>query len=318
MTCIVALLPESGHAPTTPPEELPFGRAALQAAALGLRVVFGELGDSPGHVKGFEAIVGGWSPLSIEVTGVFDRFRSQLHPERYAATQARLGHLPWGNSPEVIALCRDKWASQQLLEAAGVPMPEVARLDLQTALQSWGTAFLKPQFGSFGRHVRRVVLGDGLASTGPGMRSDDIQSYLLQRAIQPPTGWAGVSVRALVQREGKEWICRTPVARRSKEQAVVNVARGAEVGPASLIFGTGTAELLASTAIRAAEAISEVGRTLEVGVDLVVDPAGAVWVIEVNGRPRGRLSVLASQSEAFNEEHRAACLAPLLQIAATS
>ena len=38
-----------------------------------------------------------------------------------------------------------------------------------------------------------------------------------------------------------------------------------------------------------------VGAALELGVDLVIDRDGQPWVIEVNGRPDGRLTGLARQ-----------------------
>lgn len=315
MKRILVLLPATSGPPTTPPERLSFGRAALSASALGLDVVFGECGESSGEVEGLRAVPNGWHATHTEVSAVFDRFRSQRFPERYAAARAHLGHLPWGNDPAAIVLCRDKWQSQLVLATAGIRMPEVVQTDFEAAIHRWGSAFIKPRYGSFGRHVSRVTPADALPNRGPGMVEDEPR--ILQRAIAPPEGWAGVSVRALVQRVNKEWICRTPVARRSRHERVVNVARGAEVGPAQALFTTPIATALRDVAIQTAIALDAAtpGLLLEVGVDLVVDPQDQVWVIEVNGRPRGRLLALAEHSPSFAEEHLSCCLAPLLELA---
>lgn len=315
MKRLAVLIPVSDASPTRSPEQLPFGRAALRAAQQGVDVVFGETGNEPGSLAGLRAVPGGWVQTTIQPDAVFDRFRSQLHPERYARAHARLGHLPWGNAPSLVALCRDKWASQQVLEAAGVPMPALVRTDFEATLRDWGSAFLKPRYGSFGRNVRRVVPGAEVPAWGKGMGQEP-HPNLLQRAIAPPENWAGVSVRALAQRVRGEWISRTPVARRSRDEAVVNVARGAEVGTAQELFGPSIAQRLMQAAVQTAQALDSIteGTALEVGVDLVVDPAGHIWVIEVNGRPRGRLGAVAPTSAALEQEHEDACLAPLLEL----
>ena len=56
--------------------------------------------------------------------------------------------------------------------------------------------------------------------------------------------------------------------------------------------------------------------TIELGVDLVVDEDGELHVIEVNGRPRGRLEVLAQQDPTrFQGAHAAAIARPLRWLA---
>ena len=68
-------------------------------------------------------------------------------------------------------------------------------------------------------------------------------------------------------------------------------------------------------ATQAAEVLSAHGLLLEVGVDLVPDAAGGAWVIEVNGRPRGRLAALG---EAWKREHEEACVRPLFELSRSS
>lgn len=291
------------------------GRGALRAYERGIGVLFGERADAEGRLVGLLATPGGWEARAAFVDGVFDRFRDQLHPARYAAARGALRSPVWLNAPEVTGLCRDKLGSQRALEAAGILMPEVVDADFRTHLEEWGSGFLKPRYGSFGRGVRRVVPGDPLPLVDDGMRPGDRQPMLLQRAVPPPSTYAGVCVRALVQAIEDHWVCRTPVARTDRDSAVVNVARGAQVAPAAEVFGETVDRALREAAVAAGEVVGRWGDAVEVGVDLVVGPSGEVRVIEVNGRPRGRLAAIADRGACFREEHEAACTAPLLELA---
>ncbi|TNE84751.1 MAG: hypothetical protein EP330_28460 [Deltaproteobacteria bacterium] len=315
MRHIAVLMPDTGRSPTVGPNEWPLGRGALRAWEHGVGVIFGERVDEQGRLIGIVATPEGWREARVRPQALFDRFRDQLHPERYATARAALSVERWFNHPDVLALCRDKLASQRALEAAGIPMPEVVDDDFESQLAEWGSGFLKPRYGSFGRGVRRVVPGDLLPMRSAGMHADDLQQMVLQRAVPPPEAHAGVSVRALVQRVDGAWRSRTPVARISDDEPVVNVARGARVGPAAEVLGAGIDRRLREVAEAVGEVVHRWGAAVEVGVDLVVDPAGSVSVIEVNGRPRGRLASLAALSDAFRDEHVAACAAPLLAAA---
>ncbi|MEQ1504663.1 MAG: YheC/YheD family protein, partial [Myxococcota bacterium] len=224
---------------------------------------------------------------------------------------------PIANPPSIAAVCRDKLATQQAIGRAragraAVRMPEVEGDPdrFADALAAWGAAFVKPRFGSFGDGVSRVVAGDAVPAAIEG------QPVILQRAVPPPVGWAGVCVRVLVQREADGWVAET-VVRRSRTDPVVNAARGAEVAAAE-VLGDGFDAVVnaARAAATALAALPDGEDLLEVGVDVVVDDRGAPWVVEVNGRPLGRLEVLAAAApDRWADAHLAACARPLRWLA---
>jgi len=55
---------------------------------------------------------------------------------------------------------------------------------------------------------------------------------------------------------------------------------------------------------------------VEVGLDLCLDPDGAAFVIEVNGKPRGRLLHLAQATPSLWQAHVEAAARPLRALAA--
>ncbi len=215
-------------------------------------------------------------------------------------------------------LCRDKLASQRLLEASGFAMPQV-EVDpgrFEETLRSWGSGFLKPRYGALGRGVRRVLPGDALPAEGEGAVIGESEPLFLQRAVIPPEGWSGWSLRVLAQRlPGGAWMVTSRVLRRSRVDPVVNVARGAEVGPAEAVLSPERVSALDELSVGVAEAVAAQpwGRfAVELGVDAVVDLRGEFHLIEVNSRPRGRLEAMAEQDPArWAEAHVQACARPL-------
>ena len=322
-TTVLVLIPGRAAGPRGRPEDMPIGRAALALADEGVDVVFGA-NVTAGRFRGGAARPGSWTTIETAVDAVYDRFPSQKYPERYRALRAALGDIPIGNPEAAILLCRDKVLAQRVLEAAGTvtcPPIETDPARFQARLETWGGGFAKPRFGAFGAGVRYVRPGDEVPATAVGTLPGIAEPVVLQRAIPAPDRWAGVSVRTLCQRAADgAWVVNTPVARASTDDPVVNVHRGARAIPGPDLFGDDTlaalkAECLATCA--ALEATDPTGWLLELGIDLVVDPTGRPWVIEVNSRPRGRLEALASaEPERFDAEHLAACMRPLQRLAA--
>lgn len=288
--------------PPRPPETLPIGRAALALADRGVGVVFGGEAEH-GRIVGLRARPGGWDPVCMRVHAALDRYGSFTHPTAYHRLLAGLGTTPVHNPPALTALLRDKVRTQVLLHDLGMPPLEVDP-------RRFARGFAKPRFGSFGRGV---TLGTpGARATVDGVD----QPMIVQRAVPPPPPWTGVSLRILVQRGPDGPIVRTPVARVSHTDVVVNRARGAEVFPADDILpaAAASARELANTVF--ARVQQRFPGTVELGVDAVVDPDQRPVLIEVNARPRGRLAALAAQDpDRFTDEHRAAVLAPLEAVA---
>jgi len=304
------------------PAQRPIGRAALQLGSEGVVVVFGHQAAG-GRLTGVRATDAGWVRAEeVPLVAAYDRFPSRSRPEAYTALRRGLGDVPLANPPSLVQLCADKAACQSFLAAAGlVRLPEQVDdpSDFADALRDWGVGFLKPRFGAFGAGVRRVTRADQLAATCPGPIDGEPEPALLQRAVPPPRGVAGVACRVLVQRRpGGGWWADQPVARRSTTDAVVNAARGAEVVPLRDAFPQATAAVI-DLARSAAEALASGpdGRWLvEVGVDVVLDEGLQPWIIEVNSRPRGRLEALVQQDPAWLDAHVAACTRPLRVLAA--
>ena len=307
--------------PLAPPEARPIGQAALRLREAGVEAVFGDRVEG-GRIWGQVAEQGGWRPVdAVPVDAFYDRFPSQGRAARFAEILAGTGRIPLGNPVALTTLCRDKVASQRALEAAGVPMPglEADPDAFAAALAAWGAAFHKPRFGSFGAGVRRVLPGDPLPAHAAGLQEGAPEPAILQQAISPPQGWAGICVRVLAQREpGGGWWLSPPAVRRSAVDPVVNAARGAEVAPPEVLSATTRAALdrHGLAAARALTALPGAEPLLELGLDLVIDAAGEPWLIEVNGRPRGRLAWLAAQDpQTWAAAHLEACCRPLRALA---
>ena len=306
--------------PMRPPSSQPIGRAARQLAVEGIDVLIGDQAQG-GRMSGHQLDAhDAWCPAhDVAVVGVYDRYPSHKRPAQHAALLAALEGIPIGNPVGATLLCRDKLASQRVLETV-VCMPEL-HADHHTfaaALQDWGHGFLKPRYGAYGRGVTHVGVGDALPKEGPSTLPGVVEPLLLQRAVPAPQGWAGVSVRQLAQRTLDGWVLPPAVARRSPADPVVNVHRGAEAAPAEDVLQASTLNALRDQVLAGCARLSrQAGDTLlELGWDAVVDPHGRPWIIEVNSRPRGRLECLAERDAArYGSAHVAACARPLRYLA---
>ena len=323
------LAPETGD---RTPVDADFGRAADLLRDRGIQVIVAdpaavEVARDGARIRGWIPRDGRWRPSGPhDLAAVYNRLPAR-YPERFEsllqALQSRC--IPVGNPPATNRLALDKGESLRLLAAAGLPVPEVetAAARFELCLQSWGAAFCKPRFGSFGRGVTRVEPGDPLpadeAADGPA---------ILQRAVAPPPGpYSGVCIRGLVQRgvDGT-WRAAGRVARVSEGDPVVNVARGASAWPvdalARRLDGIDGIEdrldALEMDVVRAVEdaAGADALAMLELGMDWVLDAHGDPWLIEINGKPGGRLRVLAAGDGPWRQRHERALAAPFLRLAA--
>ena len=289
------------------------GRAALALRREGVRVVFGHR-VVHGQASGLEATPDGWRQVEdVPVRAAQDRLAGREQDPIWLAALAGLSGLPVGNPPTIKRLTRDKLACQRRLEQAGLALPEVeddpARFDRQLA--RWGAAFLKPRRGSLGIGVARVEPGDDLTRAG--------DPWLLQRAVGPAPGVAGIALRLLAQREPEGgWLLCEPVARISRDDPVVNVERGASVTAGSEILSGEALRDLREQATRCCQALSagpEGDHAVELGIDFVLDGDGMPWLIEVNSVPRGRLKALAALDPArWSRDHEETAIRPLRRL----
>lgn len=290
------------------PEGLPIGRAALELAADGVDVAFGTASSA------MRAIPGGWEPVSGAFSAVHDRFPSWSWPDEYAEATRGLEALPLGNPVSFRDLCRDKVRFQAEQDQ---PMPEIVSdpRDFEGALSEWGAGFLKPRFGGLGRGVRYVVPGDPLPEEVEGAVAGVLEPSFLQRAVPAPDGLAGLSTRWLWQRDAQaRWICAGGVARISADDPVSNVDRGARVEPVHEALAPATASECEAIGRGVCAAFTD-PCIVEVGLDLVVDPAGRAHLIEANSRPGGRLRALGPR---FHAQHVGACGRPMRALSALS
>ena len=304
------------------PADRPMGRAALALRTQGIDLIFGHHACD-GRLSGVRATPDGWEAAAdVPIVAAYDRYPSQTHPDAWATLAAELAGVPLANPEAIVLLCRDKVACQHVLQASGLPVPPIeARPGVfAKRLETWGAAFLKPQYGAFGRGVRHVRPGDPLPARGAGAVLGIDEPLFLQRAVTPPTGWSGVSLRVNVQRlPDRSWSVNMPVVRRSRRDPVVNASRGAEVAVGDEVFPQ-LAGPLRTLAIAAAEALAGTPggeHIVELGVDVVIDRDTQPWVIEINSRPQGRLGAIAAvDADRWSAHHLEALCRPLVTLRA--
>jgi len=320
---IGVLVPSLAEGAPLPPASLPFGRAAMKLAGEGIEVVFGDRAER-GQLVGTRAVGETWSPVRRwPVAAAFDRYPARSRPGSHRALLRGLGPIPVANPPTLAALCSDKLATQRVLTRGAVPMPDVETdpRRFTAALAAWGTAFLKPRYGAFGRGVCVVRPGEPLPAEAEGAVPGVPEPTFLQRHVRAPPGFAGISARVLVQRLADgSWATDPVVARWSRTDPVVNAARGSSVALLASLVGAEITADVAALAIRCMSLLAEEPEgdlLVEGGVDVAIDRDLRPWVLEVNGTPRGRLEVLRNQSpEAFHAAHVESCARPLRTLAA--
>ena len=310
------------------PSETPIGRA-FELIPKNIQTVFGYSFKKKGDTvclsgKTVNLNSDSWIDVTVPIDAVHDRYPSQQRAHSFQQAYQLTRHLPFGNSYSVTMLCRDKIATQDLLTKSGIPMPDLCihPSSFKAYIQTWGQAFVKPRYGALGQNVSLITTPEDVPEQLQGVVPGRLEPTILQRAVPPPKGWAGMSARHLVQKSvHSAWISNPIVLRRSTHDPVVNVARGAKAVPAADVLPKNTIEYIKHCSIKVAEIIDKRkngGLCVEIGIDYVIDQNFKPWLIEVNSRPRGRLEVLANQDpERFLCLHRQACIQPILYLAAT-
>jgi ribosomal protein S6--L-glutamate ligase len=178
------------------------------------------------------------------------------------------------NPPLALETCVDKYLACARLDAAGVPVPPtMACQDAEAAMvafeQLGGDVVVKPLFGSEGRGMVRV---SDVETAWRVFRTLERLSSVpyLQKFIHHP-GW---DLRAFVL-GGK---VLTAMRRHARNDWRTNVAQGGRAEPITL---TGAEERLT---LAAAEAVG----APVAGIDLLPNPVGGYFVLEVNAVPGWR------------------------------
>lgn len=188
-------------------------------------------------------------------------------------------------------LCKDKWAFQKYMLKNDVYMPPIAQDHFQYWIEKWGgVAIAKPQFGSFGVGIELIEF-----SPSPFRESvHGLDPTIIQKYIQPPIGFAGISVRQLIQRNAdRSWTLRTAVARISLNDPIVNAARGADIARAIDMLPTKCCKKIHSMSNKIAHALGKISPfVIEVGLDYVISQHFEPVFIEANAQPKGKLKGL--------------------------
>ena len=312
---------------TVKPSETPIGRA-IKLLPKNIQTVFGySFKENKNTVylsgKSIDFDSDSWTKTTVPIHAIHDRYPSQQRAHSFQQAYQLTRHLPFGNPYSATMLCRDKIATQELLTKSGITMPDLCTRPafFKTCIQLWGKAFAKPRYGALGQNVSLITTPEAIPNQLEGVVAGRLEPTILQRAIAPPKGWAGMSARHLVQRSTKSsWISRPVVLRRSKFDPVVNVARGAQAILAKDFLPKTTIDIIEQCSVMSAKTIQRHVKEdlcVEFGMDYVIDKDYHPWLIEVNSRPRGRLEVLANQDPVrFQHQHQQACIQPILYIAA--
>lgn len=324
-TIVVAVLVPPIYSKKPTPSTFPIAKAISTLEKSGVLTVFGFHLFSKNNtvwingscIKNNDFIE---SELKIDI--IHDRFPSQIRYEHFQRLKQASSTTLFGNPVSLTLLCRDKLRCQRLLEDHGCILPEtIDDFDnFHEYLQQWNIGYLKPQFGALGKGVEAVTPGMTLKSYVEGVVPGRLEPTLLQRGIDAPTGWKGMSVRQLMQRDiDGHWIPRTAVLRRSKNDSVVNVSKGAEAVPAEDFLPSDTIQSIQAQSLQVCQILSDTSDGLtavEFGLDFVVASDYKPWLIEVNSRPRGRLEVLSEREpDRFGAEHIQACIQPIRYLA---
>ena len=226
----------------------------------------------------------------------FDRYPYQTYKKQDPLQNIKLLNIqnkcvPICNPREFTEFCKDKWEFQKYMLKNNILMPPIAQNRYQYWIKKWGgIAVAKPRFGSFGVGIELIK-----SSPSPFRKGvNGMDPTIIQKYIQPPNGFAGISVRQLIQRNiDRSWTFRTTVARTSLEDPIVNAARGADIRRAIDVLPTTCCEKIQMMSKKIAHILGKISPfVIEVGLDYVIDNNFEPIFIEANAQPKGKLKGL--------------------------
>lgn len=187
---------------------------------------------------------------------------------------------------------------------------------LKSMLEKYRTVYLKPCNGSLGQGIIRITRHEkqficqysevtgtvtrvcsGLKELARQLARKTINSqYIIQQGLYLVT-WDSrpVDFRVLVQKDRRgKWSVTSSVARIANSQHIVsNLARGGTIRKASEVLAgiqinnKPTLSHIRDTALTIAHTFEQLvqGHFAELGIDLVLDRQGRLWLIELNSKP---------------------------------
>ncbi len=215
-----------------------------------------------------------------------------------------------GNTPQAIRRSYDKCATHNVLMREAIPRPTVldvgSRAELQTAMHEHGLrqVFLKPRYSSSASGIVALRVhpdGRGVATTSLEARNGHWYNALRIRRTTDPR-----EIEALLDHTFSEativerWIPKFGIAGHSIDLRIVTcddhahqcVARGSRTPMTNLHLGNARIPLEQVQAVigrpafeRACEIAVAATRATgcqQAGVDILLDPRGQAWVLEVN------------------------------------
>ena len=211
------------------------------------------------------------------------------HPEIIRAVAA--DRPLFGSPPGAVAAVRDPWALRRLADAAGFAAPDCRPDPLGLPLD--GTYLRKPLAGAGGR---------GIVPWDAAPPATSVASFWQQRiagdswsAAYVISADGGRLLGASRQLTGEPWCHARPFAYCGSVHVPLD-----RVPPPLARRLAAVAPLLAAAGLRGA-----------VGIDLVVDPEGVAWMIEVNPRPTASMELIElATGESLAAAHVAACGGP--------
>ena len=280
----------------------------------------------------------------ISPVALYNRFPERLYPLPFqrAVDLADQYNIPIANPPNLVHLLRDKWRCSKFFKEAGIQSPEVITLERNfiKTLREWKTAFLKPRFGALGRGVIQVdwqtdrALIEGIQNQQTkdfhlklSTKRENDGEWLLQHSIEPIRKDCFVCFRSLVQRDQQGTPVSAGCVARVGQKVVVSVASGAKAKPGGQylkeFFGNKKARQIIEKIIRTDSILfkalekklaSKATQIAEIGADYLIDSQGALWLLEVNGVPQGRLQAVSKINDRWASDYHKALMRPFLYL----
>jgi len=212
----------------------------------------------------------------------------------------------------------DKWAKTAALLSHPEIAPHIPKTRLYTEanlrgmLAQYGSVVIKPQRGTGGAGVARVVREGGGYTVTVGATKRRYRSfaelkralrrlrrgrrYLIQRRIPLATiGGRPIDYRVKIEKENGEWRIRAIVGRLARRGLfVTNLCRGGTQLPASVGISRSLSPRLARVKKRQMRSLTYTATAVlerrypgisRLGFDYGLDRSGRIWIFEVNTRP---------------------------------